>query len=258
MSASDETEESDRFYEFARYLLTTYRGTGKTFVIQNWESDWVLTPPQRATIPVPSCPMDPAQADRMIAWFNARQDGIERARREIGTDGVQVVHAAEVNLIARAMEGEERVTNRVIPHTRCDLYSYSAWDTLNDPARLRDALSFLRDSAPASALFGRDHVYVGEYGAAENGVGGPEEQLRIIRNATEAALDWGARYVVYWQLICDGLRHPVEGRPTNEDVSGWWLIRPDGSRPPVWDYFHGLLRGTWAGPPSVPMREVGQ
>lgn len=241
MTPDDEAAESERIYRFARHLLDAYAGSGKTFVIQNWESDWVLTPPLGATTPVPSRDLDDAQAERMIAWCGARQAGVDRARREAGAGGVTVLHALEVNLLARAMAGERRVANVVVPHTRCDLYSYSAWDTLEDPARLRDALDYLRDVAPATGTCGRDNIFVGEFGAAENLMGGPEGQLRIIRRATEAALDREARYVVYWQLTCDGPVRSCAGRPEAADLSGWWLIRPDGSLPPVNAYLRSLM-----------------
>ena len=29
----------------------------------------------------------------------------------------------------------------------------------------------------------------------------------------------------------------LTGKPKNNDMRGFWLIRPDGSRPPVTDYF---------------------
>jgi len=237
----EEAAESESLTAFARHLLTEYRGSGKTFVIQNWESDWVLTPPRSGTDPTPTREMDPVRVERMIAWCNARQAGVERARRDVGTDGVMVAHALEVNLVGRVLDGEQRVTNAVLPHTRCDLYSYSAWDTLDDPTRLRDALDCVRAHAPESELYGRDNVYVGEYGAPENCVGGPEAQLRKVRAATEASLEWGARYVVYWQLTCNEPVRPLTTRPSNEDLRGFWLVRPDGTRPPVWDYFRGLL-----------------
>lgn len=155
---------------------------------------------------------------------------------------VMVAHAAEVNLIARAMEGKVTMTNDVIPKTHCDLYSYSAWDTIRDPAKFRKALDYLANKAPDSKLFGNKNVYVGEFGAAETVVGGPEKQAEIVKKAVETALDWGARYIVYWQLYCNEPADKYESRPKNSDCKGFWLIRPDGTKSPVWDYFKGLFR----------------
>jgi len=230
-----EREKSD-IYELTKYLLKEYKGTGKTFILQNWEGDWKLTNPKVMKEP------DKDAVSRMIEWLNARQDAVERARKEVGMKKVMVAHAAEVNLIARAMEGKITMTNDVIPKTHCDLYSYSAWDTIRDPAKFRKALDYLANKAPDSKLFGNKNVYVGEFGAAETVVGGPEKQAEIVKKAVETALDWGARYIVYWQLYCNEPADKYESRPKNSDCKGFWLIRPDGTKSPVWDYFKGLFR----------------
>jgi hypothetical protein len=178
----------------------------------------------------------------MIGWLNARQDGVFMAREEVGCHGVTVLHAAEVNLIARAMEGKTTVTNDVIPHTHCDLYSYSAYDTClhGDPQKLRDALDYLASKAPDSKLFGSRNIYIGEFGAPEN----QYDQLKIVKCTVETALDWGARYIVYWELYCNEPKEKgreSESRPTNDDMRGFWLIRPDGTKPPVWGYLRELM-----------------
>lgn len=237
MTPEDIAREKTEMYLLTRYLLTKYRGTGKTFVLQNWESDWVLTNPQFTKRPSKIAMVG------MIDWLNARQAGVEKARREAGTHGVMVAHAAEVNLVARAMEGKLTATNNVIPYTHCDLYSYSSWDTsLADPEQFRRALDYLAGKAPDSKLFGSNNIYVGEFGAPENVLGGPEKQLEVTRKTIETALDWGARWVVYWELYCNEPQQKIESRPSNSDMRGFWLIRPDGSKPPVWDYLAELLK----------------
>lgn len=230
-------EERTRFYEFAKYLLTTYKGSGKTFVIQNWEGDWVLTNPQFTKEP------DPVAIQGMIDWLNARQDGVSMARAEVGTHGVMVLHAAEANLVARAMDGKTTVTNDVIPYTHCDLYSYSCYDTClyGDPKKLRDALDYLASKAPDSKLFGSKNIMIGEFGAPEN----EYDQLRIVKTTVETALDWGARYIVYWEVFCNEPKdksRKLSDRPKNDDMRGFWLVRPDGTKPPVWDYFVELCK----------------
>jgi hypothetical protein len=237
MKPEDVKRESDGMYEFAKYLLKEYRGTGKTFVLQNWEGDWVLTPPKTTGPPTRR------KIWGMIDWLNARQDGVDRARREVGTKGVMVAHAAEVNLVEKAMQGKVSVTNTVIPRTHCDLYSYSAWDSsLGDPQRLRAALDYLASKVPPSKLYGSKNIYIGEFGAPENEFGGPQGQLKIVKGDVETALDWGARYIIYWELYCNEKAGEFTGRPTNSDCRGFWLIRPDGTKAPVWDYFAELCK----------------
>jgi endo-1,4-beta-mannosidase len=141
------------------------------------------------------------------------------------------------------MEGKVTATNYVIPHTHCDLYSYSAYDTaLISPQKFREALDYLALKAPDSKLFGSKNIFVGEFGVPENVCGGPDKQLEIMKSIVETALDWGARYFVYWELYCNEQKEECEGRPKNSDMRGFWLIRPDGTKPPVWDYFAGLFK----------------
>lgn len=250
MTCEDVKREQDSFYEFTKYLLTAFRGTGKTFVLQNWEGDWVLTPPYTDK------QVDPAEAQGMIDWLNARQDGVDRARREVKMDGVRVFHAAEVNLVDRAMQGKATVTNSVLPHTHCDLYSYSAYDTiLQGPKAIRRALDYLAKMAPDSKLFGARNIYVGEFGVTESSVG-DKERLRIVREALETYLDFGVRYALFWELYCDGPKRKLEGRPANSDMAGNWLIRPDGTRSTLWNYFADLFAGR-TGSGSGPTAQAG-
>jgi len=81
-------------------------------------------------------------------------------------------------------------------------------------------------------------VYVGEFGKPAN-----EFSDRQVRRTVEIVLTtaqrWGCPYVVYWQLYCnEPRRRPVR---RNDDVRGFWLLRPDGTRSPTWHYFRSLL-----------------
>ena len=239
MTPEDIKRERNSMYDFTKYLLTEYKNTGKTFILQNWEGDWILTDPHFTKEP------DPVTIQGMIEWLNARQDGVDKAREEVGMEGVTVVHAGEVNLVARAMEGKVTVTNDVVPHTHCDLYSYSSWDTsLGDPAKLKEALDYLATKAPPSKLYGSNNIYMGEFGVPENEFGGPEGQLKIVKAAVEVGLDWGAHYIVYWEVFCNEPAPGFDGkrRPTNSDCRGFWLVRPDGTKSLVWDYFADLIK----------------
>lgn len=236
MSPDDIKAESDTFYEFAKYLMTKYKGTNKTFVLQNWEGDWVLTPPTDMTKLA-----EPTAIQGMIDWLNARQDGVNRARKEMGQHGVNVYHAAEVNLVRRAMEGKPCAVNSVLPKTHCDLYSYSAWESMiAHPEDFGKALDYLESKAPDSKAFGKKNIYIGEFGAGENEAGGGMEQLGYVRQAVETALSHGVRYLLYWGLYCDSPKHELTGRPSNDDLWGVWLIRPDGTKAPVWYYLRNL------------------
>ncbi len=271
VTEADADRERRQFAELTGYLLKTYAGTGKTFVLQNWEGDWALrgaqgsaaqAEPQRLAI------------EGMIRWLHARQDGVEQGRRTTRARNVRVYHACEVNLVAEAMKDRPTVTNDVLPHTRCDLYSYSAYDTIGAAAEdpeagrelFRRALDHIASKAPDSLDFGARNVYVGEFGwpevrSAQDPSADGEKAMRVIRMTTETALAWGCPYVVYWQVYDNESRSGLR-RPANDEVRGFYLVRPDGSRAPAWDYFAGLLgarrpAGTATAPPGRDADPVG-
>ncbi|MFL6290714.1 MAG: fascin domain-containing protein [Thermoanaerobaculia bacterium] len=223
--------EREHVYKLARHLLITYAGSGKTFVLQNWEGDHLLRQGLDGADP------DPVRIQGMIDWWNARQDGVEQARREVGLNGVMVVHAAEVNLLAQAMEGKVTATNDVVPFTRADLYSYSSWDVGFDRRRLTQALDYLESKAPDSELFGERNIYLGEFGAVKDQVGEGVNLRKLIQGLADAALGWGVRWAVFWQLYCNEPKHEYAGRPQISDMRGFWLIRPDGSQAASWRHF---------------------
>ena len=235
-------DEQRQFYELTKYLLTEYKGSGKTFVLQHWEGDWMARGNFDAKVE-PS----PSALANMVEWLNARQAGVNQARQEAGEQGVHVYHATEVNLVVQSMRnGSAGVVNKVLPHTRLDLVSYSAWDSAtshySDPNVLRDALDFIAANAPDSPAFGNHNVYLGEFGMPENQYK-PEQIQTAMKNAVQTGLKWGCPYIVYWQLYCNELKDPNAEAPvkSNDAVRGFWLIRPDGTKSWTWDYFHALL-----------------
>jgi hypothetical protein len=240
--SDDEREaEEEGFYELTRYLLERYAHTGKTFVLQNWEGDHLL----RQGLLKDADP-DPIRIQGMRDWWDARQAGVDRARREVGMHGVTVAHAAEVNLLAEAIEGRVTALNNVIPFTHCDLYSYSSWDLEFDRHRLVQALDYLKSMAPDSELYGEDNIYLGEYGVVRDQVGAGVSLRNTIEGLTETALGWGVRWAVFWQVFSNEAAHVYTGRPQNADLRGFWLIRPDGTQAPTWQDLHRRLWGTIA------------
>jgi hypothetical protein len=238
-------DEKLKFYTLTKYFLTNFKNTGKTFVLQNWEGDGSLGLGWNWDDYVPTT----NELKGMIDWLNARQDGVEQARQECGMKGVYVYHAAEVNLVLRAMNGtgNQKITciNNVIPFTHCDLYSYSAYDssTTGNPVILRNALNYMRAHAPDSAIFGSNNIYIGEYGFPQNDPGNTGAmQYSVCKSNVETFLDFGVKYMLYWELYCNEPITNYTGRPVNSDLRGFWLIRPNGTKSLLWDYFAGLLQ----------------
>lgn len=235
-------DEQRQFYELTKYLLNTYKGTGKTFILQHWEGDWMI----RGSFDQNVEPT-PVAVQGMIDWLNARQAGLEQGKAEVRQDGVRVYHAAEVNRVVGSMKaGKLNVVNAVLPHTKLDLVSYSAWDSAlehyQQPDVLREALDFIAANMPDSADFGNKNVYIGEFGMPEN-LYSVEQIQKAIPNAVKTALDWGCPYIVYWQLYCNELKDGKYQPPvkSNDAVRGFWLIKPDGSKSWTWHYFYGLF-----------------
>ncbi len=252
ITVEQKKDEQRQFYELAKHFLTQYQGTGKTFVLQHWEGDWLVRGNYKGDEEPPA-----AALANMVEWLNARQAGVNQAREEVGQQGVRVYHAAEVNRVVQSMRtGFPNMVNKVLPHTKLDLISYSAWDAVGPPPSgvirwltaeggcptLRQALDFIAANAPDSADFGNRNVYLGEFGMPEN-VYSLDKVQSAIPNAVRTALDWGCPYIVYWELYCNELKDPKAKPPVTDNgvVRGFWLIRPDGTKAWTWDYFHGLF-----------------
>ncbi|MBI4978598.1 MAG: hypothetical protein HZC28_14050 [Spirochaetes bacterium] len=246
---------SKQMYDLTAYLLTEYRNTGKTFVLQNWEGDNAITLKKKT-------PDEQKTAIQgMIDWQNCRQDAVAKARRDVGMQGVKVVHALEMNWVPSAHEAFSvpLVVDEVVPKTRCDLYSMSSWGTkhVGTEQELAEKLEYIARRAPASELYGEKNVMVGEYGVPEyifkeskNNypayVGDSDgAQMVSVKRQIESALAWGAVYIAYWEIYCNELRDGVKLEPgsmaKNDDVRGFWLIRPDGSFTQTWDYMKAIF-----------------
>lgn len=239
-------DETKQFHALTQHLLTTYQGSGKTFVLQHHEGDWHTRGHTRRDEPAP-----PEIHRNMIKWLNARQAGVNKAREEVRQKGVFVYHAAEINLVVPSMEkGQPNMVNKVLPFTNLDLVSYSAYDsTVGNPDKpevFLKALDYIAENMPDSPRFGNRNVYLGEYGLPENDSLAVNVQ-KVISHTTQTALDWGCPYVVYWQLYCnEPLRNPVQKDKlpykNNRDCRGFWLIRADGTHSWAWNYFSELLK----------------
>jgi len=210
--------------ELAIYLLENYAGSGKTFVLQNWEGDWALLGSYDLDTKIPE-----GRAERMAAWFNARQRGVANARRRIKHDGVRVVHAIEVNRVLDDTSIARRVVSDVLPISCADAVSYSAWEALQvAPISTQSMMAAMHERLERAVNTIRNQVsegvpvYVGEFGFAENLLPENIDTGSLVESVTDSLRDLGVGPAVYWQIFdneCDGL-----------DCMGLWVSRPDGSR----------------------------
>ena len=139
------------------------------------------------------------------------------------------------------------MVNMILPHVAFDLISYSCWDATviggdQPPELLRESLDYIARHAIDSEYFGSKNIFIGEFGMPEND---SDEQAvkQVVQDAVETGLAWGCPYIVYWQLYCNeplaGTAVPSSG---NDDSRGFWLIRADGTKPAVYDYFKDMLK----------------
>ena len=234
VTADEAADETRQFHELTKYLLTAYAKTGKTFVLSHWEGDWAL----RGSFDGNKNPGQ-QEIQGMIDWLSARQAGVNRGRDEVTSTTARVFHAAEVNRVQDCMSKRlNGVTNKVLPHVAVDLVSYSAYDTQDNPAQLRKALDYIAMHSIDRPPFGSHNVYLGEIGYPEN-KRTREEVVRGLNAAMDVGLDWGCPYILYWQVYCnEPERTPVK---QNQDVRGFWLVRPDGSKSWAWDVLRTRL-----------------
>lgn len=229
-SDEDEKAEEECFASLTRQLLGAYAKTDKTFIIQNWEGDWAL----RGSFD-PATKPTPTATAAMIRWLAARQRGVALGRSEFAKAQAKVFHACEVNLVRQAqLRGEPSVTTDVLPHVSVDLASYSAWDTKDSPTHFAEALAFIAKHKIETTPFGKNGVYVGEFGMPESECSPQKAYDRTAALLAEAQ-KFGCPYAVYWELYCN--EPTVKTPQRNTDYKGFWLIRPDGTRSPICQMF---------------------
>lgn len=223
-----------QIHDLAFHLLTTYKGTGKVFILQDGETDWRV-------MPYPDERLDPSDVaiDNAYKYLWARQQAVNDARREAKAEGVYLYHCVEVNLVKKAMAGGKTVATTILPKLDCDLVGYSSYDTCaTDDGTFVRAVEYLRRVAKPSFAFGRNQVIITEIGAPERKHPVAPQTLRSMLEAATMRVPW----VVQWALydnealrVVNGVRVPIYDA-VESDLSGLWVRRPNGQ-------FGQLFRG---------------
>lgn len=245
ITPEQEAAETQSFYDLCRYLMQIYNGTGKTFIFEQWEGDWALR--SGGAEPRKSKPTQ-TNVRGMIDWINAREAGIQKARKELGAHSdVKVFGCLEVNLVANAMDPKfdwPTVTNDVLPHTNVDYASYSSYDTMGNPSETNGfpaAVRYIVSKLPASAVNGRStrSVYVGEFGVAE-GRKSPAEVNAVMNNVIGTTIKLGMPYACYWEIYSNELARNAPPPPENGNnagVKGFFMVKPDGTPSTAWHQY---------------------
>jgi hypothetical protein len=236
--------EEAEVYDLARYLLTTYAGTGKVFILKHWEGDFEALQGFDT-----SQSISPTMASAMITWLSARQRGVSRARQDTGNPaGVGVFHAVEVNRIFDySQHGLDRVVNAVLPYVGADMVTYSSYDASlagsdggTNATDLEEAFEVIYRFAPDPLNLGARRLVISEYGLFETERPGETEWRgqSILQTAKSAGLAGAFLWEVFDNECKDasGNYFPIDAspgdikRPTNSQCRGLWLIKPDGTQ----------------------------
>jgi hypothetical protein len=215
----------------AVHLLTTYAGSGKTFILQNWEGDWAFMDSTVVDTHVPR-----EYVDRYSAFLGVRQKAVEDARRETAHAGVTVLHAVELNRVVDAKSHPERrrILRDIARRVRPDVISYSAydstivdqggwganqaaWEAATEPV-FRRALRSIKAAFPGTPL------YVGEFGYPENEAPGTNDVPAMIQLTHDVAEEEGCTHLLYWQVFDNEVGGGGPGT-----YRGYWLVEPGGA-----------------------------
>jgi len=69
---SDFAADEQQVYDLANYLLTKFKDRPVTFILQNWEGDWMLTSSEIENWKKGVFPEAERRAQAMVRWINAR------------------------------------------------------------------------------------------------------------------------------------------------------------------------------------------
>lgn len=197
----------DEMYELSAWLLTRYSGTGKVFMLGNWEGDWLLHPRRDRT----STPSPKAIAG-MTEWLNIRQKAVDDAKAAVSHHDVELYHYVEVNLVKKAMEGMASLAYSVLPNTNVDLVSYSSYEAIKqsqkpDIASIRQPLTeivqYLEGQLqPKAGLPFKRRVFIGEYGyhADKTKPLTVKQQYMKSRFVMQVAIELDLPFALIWQM----------------------------------------------------------
>lgn len=217
--AFDEEELYREFYDFTAHLLTEYNNSGKTFMISNWEGDWLLLGEGKNQ----NNDAPPEKIRKMISWANIRGKAIEDAKKATPHTNVNVFFCLEVNRVEDArIKGLKRMIDGVVPYAKyMDYISLSSYDIQNFHnwkvkckdneefvERLNSYLDYVKAHLPQRDVAG-SRIIIGEAGI-------PVAYIRNHYNCSEAEaetirvrltmenvlfnLEWGVEAYLWWAL----------------------------------------------------------
>ena len=229
-----------------KYLLTRFRGSGKTFYISPVnELDNRLVGSAHCLLGHGDCDnvdIPPMNVEHAIEFLNTYARAIRDAKAEVPESGMKVYLTCEIiRVMSRAMRGKTSSANDVIPYAECDIVAYSAYETIvqaTTSAQARknmfDALNYIAEKAPDHPDFPNGkNVMIGEIGYAENTIQ-TSFSFNEATAAIKAAMDWKVVRLNLWTLFDQACSKKPPTEP--DDCHGFWMIKPDGTKGDIYNY----------------------
>ena len=265
-----------QFYDLTVHILQNYGTTNKTFVYQNWEGDWMLR--GQGVLWENNSTLIPDNIEWLLEgmsrMFRAQQRGTERARNAYPNATAKVMHAIEFNKLWMLNNNNQRITmmdnntpsvlENVIPHTRVDLSSWSAYDggwTDNQNPHghaMWKGIEIAKYFTTATGMIQNGTpVQIGEFAINENPPYSGTNTNTIIRQRygkyIGVALGLQIPNFYLWNLYNSGAQDGPSGfnwqsgsEYSNDFLYNWldgkWIVRPDGT----WGFAAAFLMEQWA------------
>ena len=224
-------------YDFCIHMLNTYKNSGTKFIVNTWESDWWFGNPNSG--------YDVNQLDNFAKVINNRQKAFDDARAKVKPVGMEIYNCLEVVDMLTAMKGNPCVTTHVLPQTNCDMYSYSAYDTAINEVDFERAMQTLRQYAPKSKLLGDKNLFIGEVGLPEMEFGYDYTYTNLLKSYKKL-INNDMQLGIMWQIYCNEPKDRNDlnklNSHDNKDYRGFWLIRADGTKTPIYNVFRMALK----------------
>jgi hypothetical protein len=221
----------DEMFNFASYVLKEYNNTGKTFLIGNWEGDWLLHPNYNRTAS-PS----PEHIQNMTKWFQIRQLAIDDAKRRSGSKNVYLYYYIEVNLVLKGLKGENCIAKSILPEVNPDLVSYSSYEAIKNKTysekkiELDRVFNYLeKQLKPKDSLPFTRRVFIGEYGYHAN-TKNPEsfrKQFDETKEIMKITFELNLPFALHWQMY----NNEYEPNGESKQMS---LINEQGEKMPLY------------------------
>ena len=223
----------NEMYELASYLLREYNNTGKTFMIGNWEGDWLLHPNYKRNMTPPK-----EHVDNMTKWIQIRQRAIEDAKNDVKHTNVFLYHYIEVNLVLKGMEGRTCIAHDILPKVDVDFVSYSSYEAIKNrdysekKSTLETIFNYLENQLkPKSNLPFNRRVFIGEYGYhANENVLSQRKQFEETKDIMKISLELNLPFALHWQMYNN--EYAENGNSKNMS-----LINEHGEKRPLY-YLH--------------------